>query len=194
MRLLQNPEIKLHIKDYSEIPYLVTSEYGLCLTSTVSLSPPDSYAFLWYLQSNFKRNISVSKHYSVRRGSGRIVFSIQFWSKACVHCLVFRQKKQNRRWIPIIWARGGSKSYRLKPTAIGLYGKLFSGKVSDLIDLFSHTAAMLLFKYKEIHTCDCYAPSTVLVFTDKMKFTFLPMSLSLDITSGSLETLWKFSI
>lgn len=137
IKLLQNPEIKPHIKDYSEIPYLVTSEYGLCSTSTVSLSPPDPYVFLWYLQSNFKRNTSVSKHYFMQRGSGRIVFSIQFWSKACVYCLVFRQKKQNRRRSSIIWARGGSKSYRLKPTAMGLYGKPFGEKVFDLIDWFS---------------------------------------------------------
>lgn len=61
-KLLQNPAIKPSIKDYSEILYLVTSEDGLCLASTVSVSPPDSYVFLWYLQSNFKRNIWVTKH------------------------------------------------------------------------------------------------------------------------------------
>lgn len=64
----------------------------------------------------------------------------------------------------------------------------------NLIDWFSWTAEMFLFKYKKIHTCDHYVPSTLLVFPDKTKFKFLPMSLSLDITSGSLKTVWKFSI
>jgi len=53
---------------------------------------------------------------------------------------------------------------------------------------------MFLFKYKEMHTYDHYAPFTLLVFPDKTKFTFLPMSLSLDITSDAIKTVWKFSI
>lgn len=97
MKLLQNPEIKPRIKDYSEIPYLVTSEYGLCSTSTVSLSPPDSSVFLWYLQSNFKRNISVSKHYFVQRGSGRIVFKHSVLIKGLRVLLSFQAKETKQK-------------------------------------------------------------------------------------------------
>lgn len=48
------------------------------------------------------------------KGEWQNCFSIQFWSRACVYRLNFRQKKQNRRQISIIWAREGSTSWSLQ--------------------------------------------------------------------------------
>lgn len=64
-------------------------------------------------------------------------------------------------------------------------GKIFKGEPA---------AEVFLFKYKEMHTYDHYAPFILLVFPHKTTFTFLPISLSLDIVSGSLKTVWKFSL
>lgn len=48
------------------------------------------------------------------KGEWQNCFSIHFWSRVCVYRLNFRQKKQNRRQISIIWAKEGSTSWSLQ--------------------------------------------------------------------------------
>lgn len=48
------------------------------------------------------------------KGEWQNCLSIQFWSRVCVYRLNFRQKKQNRRQISIIWAREGGTRWSLQ--------------------------------------------------------------------------------
>lgn len=166
------------------MPYLVTSEYGLCSTSTVSFSPLDSYLFLWYLQSNFKRNISVSKHHFVQRRVAEL-FQHSVLIKGLRVQIKFQAKETKQKTNFHHLSQG--RKYQLKSTDMEFCGKPVGEKVLNLINTFSQAAEMFIFKYKEICIYDHYAPFTPSVTPDKTTFMFLPMSSTRDITSGFFQ-------
>lgn len=129
----------------------MTSEYGS--KSTVSLSPSDSYVSLWYLQSNFKRIISVSKHYFMQRGGMKLFLAFTFDQRLACTAKFSGIRNKTEDEFPSL-----QPGQEVNPTGWSLqlwvlYGKPFRVKELDLIHVLSLTSEKFLFKYKEISIC-----------------------------------------